>query len=82
MRDRILILSNESISKKNGNYYCDNLDIKSIPEDSTKRSDVTLIGRLSKVERYHKIEKSNVLEQSRGLISKGKFWSISCCRSH
>ncbi len=60
MRDKILILSNESISKKNGNYYCDNLDIKSIPEDLTKRSDVLLIGRLSKAERYHKIEKSNV----------------------
>ena len=45
MRDKILIISNESISKKNGNYFCDNLDIKSIPEDLTKRSDVILIGR-------------------------------------
>ena len=58
MRDKVLIISNESISKKNENYYCDNLDIKSIPEDLTKRSKVKLIGRLSKVERYHKIEKS------------------------
>ena len=64
MRDKILIISNESISKKNGNYFCDNFDIKSIPEDLTKRSDVILIGRLSKVERYHKIEKSNVYPAS------------------
>ena len=48
MRNKILIISNESISKKNGNYFCDNLDIKSIPEDFTKRSDVILIGRLQK----------------------------------
>ncbi|MAJ45463.1 MAG: hypothetical protein CMF96_12080 [Candidatus Marinimicrobia bacterium] len=60
MRDKILIISNESISKKNDNYYCDNLDIKSIPKDLTKRGDVILIGRLSKDERYHKIEKSYV----------------------
>ena len=60
MRNKVLIISNESISKKNENYYCDNLDIKSIPEDLTKRSDVKLIGRLSKDQRYHKIEKSNV----------------------
>ena len=41
--------------KKKNNFYCDNIDIKSIPEGLNKNFEVSMIGRQSKVDRSHKI---------------------------
>ena len=49
--NKLFIISNEKIFKENENFYCDNIDIKSIPEELDKKFDVTLIGRKSKERR-------------------------------
>ena len=36
MFNRLVIISNESIFKDNGTFYCDNIDFKSIPEGLEK----------------------------------------------
>ena len=36
MANQIVIISNESISKHNGNSFCDNIAEKSIPEGLSK----------------------------------------------
>ena len=32
----LVIISNEKISKKEKSFFCDNIDLKSIPEDLSK----------------------------------------------
>jgi len=55
MKDKLLIITNESISESGNEYFCNNLDIKSIPEGLNKLFDVDLLGRISKKKKYHKI---------------------------
>ena len=52
----LVIINNEKISKKNNNFYCDNVDMQSIPEDLNKNFNVNVIARKSKVERACKID--------------------------
>ena len=56
MINKLVIISNESIFKDNNIFYCDNIDMKSIPEGLKKKFEVLLIGRKSKVKRSHKID--------------------------
>ena len=56
----IYIISNESIQEDSKNYYCDNLDLKSIPEGLNNTFDVNVIARKSKVKRYHVINNVKV----------------------
>ncbi len=51
----IYIISNEKVSENSGKYFCDNLDLKSIPEGLSKSFKVNLIVRKSKVQRNHTI---------------------------
>ena len=51
----LVIINNEKISKKEKSFFCDNIDMKSIPEHLNKNFDVTLIARNSKIKREHKI---------------------------
>ena len=60
MIDRLVIISNESISKNDNGFYCDNIDSKSIPEGLNKNFDVLLIGKKSKTKRSNKINLKNV----------------------
>ena len=53
------IITNESVSKKNEKYSCDNIDLKSIPESLDKYTQVNLIGRKSKIQRNKEINISN-----------------------
>ena len=55
MTSNLVLITNESIFEKNDNFYCDNIDIKSIPEGLNKDFKVLMIGRQSKVDRSHKI---------------------------
>lgn len=51
----LVIINNEKISNEKNNFYCDNIDIKSIPESLNKNFNVTVIARNSKVKRSHQI---------------------------
>jgi len=57
---KLFIISNESISNYNDNFFCDNIDIKSTPESLSKIFEVNLIARKSKKIRSHKINLTNV----------------------
>ena len=57
MKDKLFIISNESIYiDKNNRFFCDNLDLKSIPEGLSKYFEVNIIGRYSNKKRTKKIE--------------------------
>ena len=51
----LIIINNEKIFSEKNSFYCDNIDIKSIPESLTKNFNVTVIARNSKVKRSHQI---------------------------
>jgi len=53
--NNLVIINNEKISNKKNSFYCDNIDIKSIPENLNKNFNVTVIARNSKVKRTHQI---------------------------
>ena len=55
MKDNLFIITNESIYRdQNGDYLCDNIDLKSIPEGLNNFSDVTVVGRNSSKKRSKK----------------------------
>ena len=61
MKSKIFIITNESIYiNENKDYFCDNIDLKSIPENLNKFSEVNIIGRNSKKKRSKKIELKNI----------------------
>ena len=60
MKNNLYIITNESIYYKDGNYYCDNIDLKSIPESFNKETNVFVIGRKSKTPRSKKIDIENI----------------------
>ena len=47
MKQKLCIISNE-ISKQKSGFYCDNVDLKSIPEELNKFYELDLIARGSK----------------------------------
>ena len=51
----LVIINNEKISNTKNSFYCDNIDIKSIPENLNKNFNVTVIARNSKIKRTHQI---------------------------
>ena len=55
----LIIINNEKISKEIF-YYCDNVDMQSIPEGLNKNFDVTVIARSSKKKRTRKINLQNI----------------------
>ena len=59
-RDKVYIISNESIFEDATNSFCDNLDMKSIPEGLSKYFDVNIIARKSKLKRFHSLNKMNI----------------------
>jgi len=68
----LVIINNEKISKEEKNFFCDNIDIRSIPEDLNKNFNVTLVARDSKIKRKHKInlEKIYILSNIFSFIFK------------
>ena len=53
--NNLVIINNEKISNEKNSFYCDNIDIKSIPESLNKNFNVTVIARNSKAKRSHQI---------------------------
>jgi len=60
MNKQLFIISNESIFYKNNEFFCDNLDMKSIPEGLNDNFEINLIARKSKKDRTHKININNI----------------------
>jgi len=55
----LVIINNEKISQEDF-YYCDNVDMQSIPEDLNDNFNVTVIARRSKIKRTRKINLQNI----------------------
>ena len=60
----LVIINNEKISEKEKVFFCDNVDIKSIPENLTKNFNVSVIARNSKAKGKHKIKLENIKNSS------------------
>ena len=56
----LVIINNEKISKEKNSFFCDNIDIKSLPENLNKNFDVTLIARSSRIKRVRNIDLENI----------------------
>ena len=50
-KKNLIIINNEKISKEKDSFYCDNIDLKTIPESLDKNFDVTLIARNTNIKR-------------------------------
>ena len=51
----LVIISNEKISKRDENFFCDNVEMKSLPEGLNNFHKITYIARKSNTERFHSI---------------------------
>ena len=61
MKNKLFIITNESIYKKDSkNFLCDNIDLKSIPEELNKFCEVNIIARSSNKLRSKTIEIENI----------------------
>ena len=61
MKNKLFLITNESIyADENKNFFCDNIDLKSIPENLNKYSEINIIARYSKTERSKKIDIENI----------------------
>ena len=57
---KLVILNNEKISKSGNMFYCDNIDMKSIPEGLSKNFKVFVNARKSNIKRSHQINLENI----------------------
>ena len=57
---KLFIISNESVYKNKGKFFCDNIDMKSTPEGLSNKFDVHIIARQSKNIRSHNINLKNI----------------------
>ena len=55
LNKKLVIISKEKIFKKDNSLYCDNIDIKSIPEGFSRNLKVSVIAVKSNIIRFHKI---------------------------
>ena len=60
MTTRLYIISNESIFYKDDEFFCDNIDMKSIPEALSHNFEISLLARKSNKDRTHKINLKNI----------------------
>ena len=56
----LVIISNEKISNPNNGYYCDNIDLKSLPEGLHNSFEILMIARKSNLDRSHQINLKNI----------------------
>ena len=52
---KLIIISNEKVSENEDGFYCDNIDMKSIPEGLIKNLEVFFIARKSHIKKPHQI---------------------------
>ena len=59
-KKKLIIVSNEKISIFENKFYCDNIDMKSIPEGLNENFEVLLISKKSEITRSHVINAKNI----------------------
>lgn len=57
---KLFVISNENIFNCDGNFFCDNIDMKSTPEGLQNKFQVNIVARYSKKERSYKINLKNI----------------------
>ena len=57
---KLVIINKEKIFEKDNNFYCDNVDIKSIAEGLSKNFKTSVIAKKSNIKRFHKINFENI----------------------
>lgn len=57
---KLVIINNEKIFEQDNSFYCDNVDMKSIPEGLNKNFKTSVIARKSNIKRFHKINLENI----------------------
>ena len=57
---KLIIITNESISKEENSFYCDNVDMKSIPEGLSNKLEISMISRNSNIKRSYQIKLKNI----------------------
>ena len=57
---KLVIINKEKIFEKDNIFYCDNVDLKSIPEGLSKNFKASVIARKSNIKRFHKINLENI----------------------
>ena len=57
---KLIVVSNEKLSVDENRFYCDNIDIKSIPEGLQKNFEIIMIAKKSKLKRYYQINLKNI----------------------
>ena len=56
MERKLYIITNESFYNQDKDYYCDNIDLKSIPEGLSDYNETHIIARKSHISRSKKVE--------------------------
>lgn len=59
-QEELYIVTNESFNSENNSFFCDNIDLKSIPEELNKHCKVNIIGRKSKIKRSKEVKLSTI----------------------
>ena len=57
---KLIIINKEKIFEKNNNFYCDNVDLKTIPEGLNKNFKISVIARKSNIKKFHQINLENI----------------------
>ena len=60
LNKKLVIINKEKIFEKNKSFYCDNVDLKSIPEGLNKNFKVSVVARKSNIKRFHNINLANI----------------------
>ena len=60
----LIIINNEKVFKENDNFYCDNLDLKILPEELNNYHNVQYIVRSSNKKKDQKINLKNIKSSS------------------
>tara|TARA_Y100000590_G_scaffold135594_1_gene155146 strand:- start:17434 stop:18450 length:1017 start_codon:yes stop_codon:yes gene_type:complete len=56
MLNKLVIINNEKVFSEKNLFYCDNIEMKSLPEGLGKNFDISMILRKSKIQRSHQIK--------------------------
>ena len=59
-KKKIVIINKEKIFQRNNSFFCDNVDLKSIPEGLKEKFDVSVVAIKSEIPRSYKINLENV----------------------
>ena len=63
-KNNLVIINNEKIFKENNNYFCDNLDLKVLPEGLSQYHEVNYIVRTSKKKGGQKLNLKSICAAS------------------